>query len=179
MGRAAAIALVSVSLISCTRSMDGSSVEAAYDIHTGKLTDLRVNAGRDGKPNIHSFMEGSSFVRIEIDADEDGKVDRWEYYGRDQKLAKVGLSRRNDGKPDTWMYEGGDGKVSKVEVSTRHDGHVNRTEYYANGVLSRAEQDTDGDGTIDRWETYAEGVLATVGFDTSHSGKPTTTIDYR
>ena len=46
-------------------------------------------------------------------------------------------------------------------------------------MLVRAEVDGDGDGKIDKWETYENGALATVSFDTTHSGHPTTTIDYR
>ena len=34
-------------------------------------------------------MDGTKFISIEIDKDEDGRVDRWEYYRGDQKLEKV------------------------------------------------------------------------------------------
>ena len=33
-------------------------------------------------------MDGSRVVRIEIDQNEDGRIDRWEYYDADQKLSK-------------------------------------------------------------------------------------------
>jgi hypothetical protein len=154
-------------------------VTAAYDKASGKLSQLTVDAAKDGKPNIYSYMNGTKFVRIEIDKDEDGKIDRWEYYGPDQKLEKVGLSRSNDGKPDAWAYQGPDAQISKVEVSTHHDGKVNRVEFYEKGVLARAEEDGDGDGRPDKWETYENSVLATASFDTKHTGSPDTTIDYR
>jgi hypothetical protein len=156
-----------------------ADVKAQYDQNTGKLSQLTVNAAKDGKPNITSHMDGSKFVRIEIDTDENGTIDRWEYYGPDQKLEKVGISRSNDGVVDSWLYEGPDGLPSKVEVSTRRDGRANRTEFYAKGELTRAEEDTDADGRVDKWETYAAGSLATVAFDMAKSGKPTVTIDYR
>jgi hypothetical protein len=82
---------------------------------------LTVNAIKDGKPNITSYMDGTRFVRIEIDADEDGKVDRWEYYGPTQRVDRAGISRANDGKPDVWIIQGSDGSVSRVEVSTNRD----------------------------------------------------------
>src|SRR6185503_13794420 len=69
------------------------SVEAKYDQTTGKLSQLTMNVGRDGKPNVFSHMEGSKFVRIDVDLDENGVIDRWEYYSPDQKLEKVGISR--------------------------------------------------------------------------------------
>jgi hypothetical protein len=170
----------SFSLTSCGRpSADSRRVQATYDKKTGTLVQLTVDAAKDGKPNIYSYMDGPKFVRIEIDKDEDGKIDRWEYYGLDQKIEKVGLSRANDGKEDAWAYQSPDGSVSKIEVSTHRDGKIDRVEYFEHGVLVRAEEDGDLDGRPDKWETYENGALATVAFDTKHTGAPDTSIDYR
>ncbi len=155
------------------------SVTATYDTETGKLRRLSVNASSDGKPNITSYMDGTSFVRIEIDTNEDGKIDRWEYYGADQKLQRVGSSRADDGIADAWAFQATDGSIHRVEVSTRRDGTTNRTEFYEQGAMTRAEEDTDADGRVDKWERYESGALVSVAFDTTRSGKPTTTIDYR
>ncbi len=167
-------------ILSCGQSTKlNTTVKAEYDQGTGKLSQLTLNAGKDGKPNITSYMDGSKFLRIEVDSDENGSIDRWEYYGPDQKLEKVGLSRSKDGIVDSWLYEGPDGLPSKVEISSRRDGKVSRTEFYEKGELTRAEEDTDEDGRADKWETYAGGSLATVSFDMAKSGKPTVTVDYR
>jgi antitoxin component YwqK of YwqJK toxin-antitoxin module len=167
-------------LISCSKpSSLPNKVDATYDKTSGKLVQLTVNAVKDGKPNIYSYMDGTRFLRIEIDNDEDGKIDRWEYYGSNQKIEKVGMSRSNDGKQDSWAYQAPDGTVSKIEMSTHRDGKVNRIEFYEKGALARVEEDTDGDGRPDKWETYENGTLATAAFDTTHSGAPDKTIDYR
>ena len=167
-------------MLSCGQSTkNNAAVKAEYDQKTGKLSQLTVNAAKDGKPNITSYMDGSKFLRIEVDSDENGSIDRWEYYGPDQKLEKVGLSRSKDGIVDSWLYEGPDGLPKKVEISSRRDGKVSRTEFYEKGELTRAEEDTDQDGRADKWETYAGGSLATVSFDMAKSGKPTVTVDYR
>jgi antitoxin component YwqK of YwqJK toxin-antitoxin module len=171
--------LAGLAASSCAPAPTNDSVQATYDKKTGKLSQLTVDATKDGKPNIYSYMDGTKFVRIEIDNDEDGKIDRWEYYGPDQKLQKVGFSRANDGKVDAWAYEAPDGSIGKVEISTLRNGRVDRTELYENGVMVRAEVDSDGDGHPDKWETYANGALATVAFDTKHTGVPDKTIDYR
>jgi predicted small lipoprotein YifL len=155
-----------------------ADVAAAYDAQTGKLRQITLNGQKDGKPNIFSYMEGTKFIRIEIDQDEDGQIDRWEYYGPDQQLEKVGLSRARDGKVDAWAFSNRDGSIARVEVSTRRDGHANRTEFYDRGALSRVEEDTNGDGRADKWETYVGGVLASASFDTKNAGIPTVTIDY-
>jgi hypothetical protein len=154
-------------------------VQASYDKASGKLNQLTVDASKDGKPNIVSHMDGRKFVRIEIDKDEDGKVDRWEYYGADQKITRIGMSRANDGKADAWMFPAPDGTIGRIEVSTRHDGEANRVEFYEKGKLARAEEDTNRDGRVDKWETYADGALTTVAFDTKRTGTPDTIVDYR
>jgi hypothetical protein len=154
-------------------------VQASYDKESGKLIQLSVDAVKDGSPNIFSYMDGSKFVRIEIDKDEDGMIDRWEYYGADQKIEKVGLSRLNDGVADAWMFQSSDGTLGRMDVSTRRDGKPNRSEFFESGVLVRVEQDTNGDGRLDRWETYTNGTLASVSFDTKGTGAPDTTVDYR
>jgi len=173
--------LVAALLASSACSLPASEdrVEAKYDATTGKLSQLTVDGHKDGKPNITSYMDGTKFVRIEVDSNEDGRIDRWEYYGADQKVERVGFSRANDGKPDVWASRATDGSLSRLEVSTKHDGAVNRVEFYEAGRLARAEEDTDADGRPDKWEKYDSGELVSVSFDTLKSGKPTTTIDYR
>ena len=174
------IAVVSVLMVAaCSGAPQEQRIQAEYDKTTGKLSQLTVDLKKDGKPNITSYMDGTKFLRIEIDANEDGKIDRWEYYGADQRLERVGFSRADDGNVDAWAFQGPDGAVARVEVSTKRDGKVNRTEFYEKGALARAEEDTDTDGRVDKWEQYESGALVSVSFDTTKSGKPTTTIDYR
>ena len=163
----------------CNAAPPKEPVTVAYDRESGLLSQLIVNSAKDGKPNVFSYMNGSKIIRIEIDGNEDGKIDRWEYYGADQKLVSVGLSRADDGTPDSWAYRAGDGSVERLEISTKRDGPPNRTEFYEKGTLARAEEDTNGDGRIDKWEEYEAGELVSASFDTTGSGKPTTSIDYR
>jgi hypothetical protein len=145
-------------------------IEPTYNAKTGKLETLKYDAGGDGKFGTVSYMDGARIVRIEIDRDGDGKVDRWEYYGPEQKLEKIGFSRANDGIEDAWSFFDADGAVVRIETSTRRDGKPNRFEHYAGNVLTHAEEDTDGDGRIDKWETYDGQRLASVAFDTRHRG---------
>lgn len=166
-------------LIGCQAAPADRSVIARYDQQTGDLRQLTLNHGRDDKPGITSYMDGTKFVRIEIDENKDGKIDRWEYYGRDQKLDHIGVSRSEDGKEDAWVFRGPDGAIARVQISTRRDGITNRTEFFEHGVLARAEEDTTGDGRIDKWEHYEAGELVSASFDTTGAGKPTTSVDYR
>src|SRR5579859_7605242 len=88
-----------------------------YDKKTGKLTQLTYDRNHNGVIDTWTEMDGTCPVMSKIDLNEDGKIDRWEYYGEKGELLKVGFSRKDDGKPDAWAYAGPDGKVSRVEIS--------------------------------------------------------------
>jgi len=154
------------------------NIEPIYDPQTGRLKQLNYDSKSNGKFDTVSYMDGARVLRIEIDTDGDGKVDRWEYYGADQKLAKVGFSRANDGKEDALSYDGPDGKVERIEISTKRDGKISRTEHYEKDLPVRAEEDTDGDGVLDKWETFDSGRLTSVAFDTTHRGSPDRRLIY-
>jgi hypothetical protein len=159
--------------IGCGRGAEGTrQITPEYDRQTGKLTLLKYDSNGNGRADTWSYMDGVRVVRIEIDKDEDGKIDQWEYYGPDQKLTKTGFSRAGDGKEDAWSYVGADGSVERVEISTKRDGRITRVERYQKGVLVSAEEDTDDDGRMDKWETYDGERLASVAFDTQHRGEP-------
>jgi hypothetical protein len=149
-----------------------------YDPKTGMLQLLKYDADGNGKIDTVSYMDGARVVKIEIDKDEDGKVDRWEYYGRDQKIEKIGFSRAGDGKEDAWSYADADGTVVRVEISTHRDGKVSRIEHYAQNKLVSAEEDADGDGKPDTWETYDGVRLSAIAFDTHHRGTPDRRLIY-
>ena len=176
---AAALHLVAVALIAsaCTASPEErqreAGIEPVYDEATGRLQQLKYDSNKNGTIDMVSFMDGARLIRVEIDKDEDGKVERWEYFGADQKLEKVGFSRANDGKEDAWSFaRPSDGTIERIDISTARDGKVTRREYYESDALVRAEDDGDGDGRTDKWETYDAGRLAIVAFDTAGRGTP-------
>src|ERR687890_1354623 len=69
-----------------------------YDKTTGKLTQLTYDANKNGKIDTWTDMDGTRPLRSRIDLDEDGTLDRWEYYGDKGELLKVGFSRQKNGK---------------------------------------------------------------------------------
>src|SRR5687767_8651105 len=73
--------------ISCACARDErKQIEPEYDKDTGRLKLLKYDSNKDGTVDTTSFMDGARVLRIEIDQDQDGKVERWEYYGAGQKL---------------------------------------------------------------------------------------------
>jgi len=147
-------------------------IQPVYDPKTGKLQLLKYDANGNGTTDTWSYMDGAHVVRIEVDSDEDGKIDRWEYYGSDEQLVKIGFSRLGDGKEDAWKFPSPGGASDRIGISTRRDGKLTRTEHYKGDRLVSAEEDVDEDGKIDKWETYDGDHLASVAFDTLHRGTP-------
>lgn len=146
-------------------------VEPVYDQATGRLQLLKYDANGDGNVDTWSYMEGPRVVRIEIDTDHNAVIDRWEYYGPDETLEKVGSSRGGTGNPDSWAFYASNGAMARLELSLKQNGVVDRIEYYAGGTLTRAEEDTNGDNRIDKWEAYDGRRLASVAFDTTFKGE--------
>jgi len=166
------VLLFNLGMTGCSRrTQDERHIEPEYDKQTGRLMILKLDSDGNGKTDTISHMDGARVVRIEIDKDEDGRVERWEYYDANQKLEKVGFSRAGDGKEDAWSYARPDGSIARIDLSVARDGKVTRREYYENDAVARAEEDGDGDGMFDKWETYADGRLASVAFDTLHRGQ--------
>ena len=142
-----------------------------YDTKTGRLTELTYDRNKNGIVDTWTDMDGNRPLRSRIDLDEDGKIDRWEYYDASGALVKVGFSRKHDGKVDAWAFSGPDGTVARVEISTAGDERtIDRREIYEHGTLVRAEEDSNGDGRVDKWETYKDGALTTAAVDENADG---------
>jgi len=155
-----------------------ATTKATYDKETGRLKELTYDKNKDGVIDTWTKMDGTKIVSSEIDADQNGKIDRWEYYGDGGRLEKVAIARANDGVADMWLYPGPDGKAARAEISTKHDGKVDRREWYEADVLVRAEDDTNGDGKADKWETYESGRVVTTSFDENNDGRPDRRLTY-
>lgn len=150
-----------------------------YDKTTGRLKQLTFDYNKNGVIDTWTDMDGARPVFTKQDRNEDGKMDRWEYFDAGAKLVKVGFSRRDDGKPDAWAYSGPDGKVARIEVSyTSDEKKIDRWEFYANDVLLRSEEDTNSDGRPDKWETYVNGGVKTASFDDDKDGRPDRRFTY-
>ena len=172
------ILIGSLTSLGCGAAGDNGRVEPVYDGATGKLQLLKYDASGDGTIDTWSYMDGARVVRIELDPDQNNVIDRWEYYGPDQTIEKVGTSRAGDNTPDSWAFFDGTGAITKLELSTHRNGTVDRVEYYEGGARVRAEEDTNADGRIDKWESYEGSRLASVAFDTRQRGTPDRRVIY-
>lgn len=159
-------------LVACDRDR----VLPIYD-EAGTLRRLDYDTDRDGRTDMRAYLVNGRTARIEADGNRDGVIDRWEYYGADGPLKRLGTSSESDGIEDTWVVQT-DARM-RVDVSTRRDGIADRHEFHENGALVRTEQDTNGDGRLDQWQHFANGRLREVLIDTSlSSGQPDRRLVY-
>ena len=154
-------ALLALSACSDVRQARRASIKAVYDPTSGRLVRLAHDSNINGKPDTWTAMNGATPVSSTIDRNEDGRVDRWEYYDASGRLIRVGFSRRDDGTPDSWAYSRSDGTLERIDISSSADeSKIDRREFYkptrpeAPLELERAEEDTNGDGRVDKWEEY-------------------------
>ena len=172
------ILIVGLASSACGTPPTDGRVAPVYDDSTGRLQLLKYDANGDGTIDTWSYMDGARVVRIELDPDQNNVIDRWEYYGADQTIEKIGASRAGDNTPDSWAFYDRGGMVTRVELSTHRDGRVDRVEFYEGGVRVRAEEDSNMDGRIDKWEVYEGERLASVALDTQQRGTPNRKILY-
>lgn len=172
-------AAIAVALTACRQTQPAATgaVEPVYD-GAGHVRVLKYDGNRDGKIDAIGEVDGTRIVRVAIDDDQDGRPDRWEYYGPDQRLQKVGFSTTGDGRENAWSFAGADGSVERIEFAGGPNGAIARVEHFAQGQLVRADADRDGDGRPDRWETYENGRLTSVAFDGAHRGVPDRRVRY-
>lgn len=157
-----------------------ATTRPTYDKTTGKLAQLTYDRNGNGVVDTWTEMDGARPLRSRMDTDEDGKVDRWEYYDAAGQTLKVGFSRKGDGKPDAWAFAASDGTVDHVDVSSIGDEKtIDRREFYTGGQLARVEEDTNADGRVNVWEVYEGGVLQTTMFDEDGDGRADRRLTYR
>ena len=164
--------LIAAALVACARDR----VTAVYDAG-GAIRRIDYDTDRDGRIDMRAYLVNGRTVRIEADGNDDGVIDRWEYYGVNGELSRLGTSSESDGVEDTWVVQTA-GQM-RVDISTRRDGVADRHELHENGIAVRAEQDTNGDGRIDQWQRFDHGKLRELLVDTTRvSGQPNRRLVY-
>ena len=181
--RAAGAALAAVLTLAGCADADADrrrdTTRPTYDRTTGRLKELTFDRNGNGTIDTWTDMDGARPIRSRMDTDEDGRPDRWEYYGPAAELVKVGFSRKGADRPDAWAFQGPDGAVERIEMSsTADEGRIDRREFHSGGALARAEEDTTGDGRVDKWEEYDGGVLLRAAFDENGDGAADRRLTY-
>jgi hypothetical protein len=172
-------AVVAILTTACSAPA-GAPASASYDPGTGRLATLVTDTNGNGTPDSVSYMDGARIQRIELDLDENGHVERWDFYQPDGRLEKVGMSRQNDGVMDAQAFYDPSGELLRMELSTQRDGVFDRVEHYEGGVLAFSTDDTNRDGRPDKWDAYQtfgargepEYAITSTSLDLTGSGRP-------
>ena len=138
----------------CTKRPAGDQPQAYYDPKTRRLDRIVFDLNKNGKNDTVGYMDGTRIRRVELDLDENGRVDRWDFYKPDGSLEKIGLATGVTGVMDSQAFYTGSGQLQRIEISTKRDGRFDRTEFYENNALIRSQDDTNGDGRPDKWDEY-------------------------
>lgn len=157
-----------------------ATTQVSYDPATGRLSRLTADLNKDGKIDTYTYMDGTRVLRSEIDADQDGKIEKWEFHGADGKIERVAVSREKNGKADSWLYPGPDGKIARAELSSEQDPtKIDGWEWFENGVRVRSEEDASGDGKVDKWTVFGPGEsVRSVALDENYDGTPDRRLTY-
>jgi EF hand domain-containing protein len=150
--------------------------KAVYD-PWGRLERIEHDSNGDGKPDRILRHDGAKQPhRVEIDADFDGRIDRWEDFTPEGALRRWAMA--DDGRPRLWTVLASDGSTSRYEYDRDGDGRIERAEIVVGGRIGRVELDTDRDGKVDRWQDWAGGTLRTESLDTDADGRPDRRLSY-
>ena len=167
----AIVCILTLTLAACSNAPDprrtnfevkGKDGVARYDPDTGRLKRIDADMNKNGRIETFGYWDANLLIRIEIDRDEDGTVDRWEHYDEKKQLTRVGTSSRDDGIEDTWSYPDATGFLAKVESDTDRDSRVDRRELY-----------------VPQPDTAGGRVLAAVELEFDHTGRPQRRLTYK
>jgi hypothetical protein len=92
-------------------------VRRMYDPVTGRLQLVVFASSGNLKFDTWAYMDGKRLIRMDIDDDEDGKIDRREYFDPREVLERIEY--------------------------LSSEGHVTRTEFYQKGALTRTDPARD------------------------------------
>ena len=150
-----------------------------YDAESRQLVRLDWDADGDGRIDQRTYFVNGVAARSEMDSNSDDRVDRWEYVNAAAAITAVGSSSAHDGIEDTWTTPPAEDGSVRIERAQARDRVIDRREFLRDGVLIRAEEDANRDGSVDTWETWQRGVLVSAAFDSTFSrGSPDRRLIY-
>jgi hypothetical protein len=157
--------------------LDRGPYKAFYD-PWGRLLRIEYDSNGDGKPDQFAHHQGRKRPPlVEIDADFDGRLDRWEHYDEQGRLHRIGATRKA-GAPDVWVELDAAGQPARREYDDDRDGRVERSEVLAGDTVVTLELDTDRDGKVDRWQHRSGARTEREELDTDGDGRPDRRLVY-
>jgi hypothetical protein len=86
--------------------------QAVYDAR-GRIVRLLQDEDGDGRAEAQILYWPNGLPRQgELDTDRDGRVDRWEVFGTDGKLQRIGTAAGGAAAPQAWEHLDAQGRVT-------------------------------------------------------------------
>jgi hypothetical protein len=121
-----------------------------------RVVRLELDADGDGKPELIRYLdrETDALLRQEEDRNYDGVIDAWTRYENGKVTTRV-LDSNDDGNPDLWeSYR--DGRLEAREGDRDDDGVRDVFYRYRGESLSEEKHDANNDGQIDLVIVYQD-----------------------
>ncbi|MDO9262903.1 MAG: hypothetical protein Q7U02_02975 [Desulfosalsimonadaceae bacterium] len=143
-------------------------------------TVIETDADENKFPESISFYTAGGLAQKDADVDQDGRVDRREYFEASGRLTKS--EEAVDGAAGlnlSWFYDGA-GNPARAEKDGNGDGRPEIWYYYNHGRLSSVREDTNHDGRPDLWEEYdASETIIRQSKDLNADGRPDVTKEFK
>lgn len=123
-GRQACAALVAAAAAGCAgppapfvapadfHLVERGRYQALYDAR-GRIVRLLQDEDGDGRAEAQILYWPNGLPRQgELDTDRDGRVDRWEVFGTDGKLERIGTATGGAAAPSAWEHLDAQGRVT-------------------------------------------------------------------
>lgn len=81
-----------IGLMLLAASCSNAPVRPLYDPDTRLAVRFDTDTDLNGRAEARTYFVNGFAARLEVDVDEDGRVDRWEYYGPNRQLQRLGTS---------------------------------------------------------------------------------------
>ncbi|MET0556869.1 MAG: hypothetical protein ABW221_27765 [Vicinamibacteria bacterium] len=94
------------------RLVERDRFQAVYD-GRGRIVRLLQDEDGDGRADAQILYWPNGLPRQgELDTDRDGRVDRWEVFGTDGKLQRIGTAAGGAAAPESWQHLDAQGRVT-------------------------------------------------------------------
>lgn len=139
----------------------------------GTLREIRYDSDGDKVADVFAHFSGRAIPdRLEIDGNQDGKIDRWDDYDIEGTLIRYATSAKG-GVPDRFIEVDPKTQLTtRIETDADQDGRRERVELFIAGRMTRAEIDTNGDGIRDRVQIWEGSRMTSEELDIDGDRRP-------
>ena len=137
---------------------DGKIDQIALFDRRGKLIRLKIDSNADGIMDRCQYYEKGQIIRIEMDTDHDQRIDCRDYFEAGKRTRHERLSSDTSQVVQVIQFDSQE-RPLKMQKDTTGDGLFDSIYHFKEGMLSSSTRDTDADGKPNIWQTYRDDKL--------------------